>query len=99
MDIKTLIILLKNKQEEIKNNYSSGLTSYSEGKIDGLNIAIREIESNYAEYIKTSKEIMECHKKLYTQESEDIDRAVDTLKNMKNKDLKSKYKDFLQNSK
>lgn len=52
MDIQELIKLLKSKQEEIKINYPKGLTEYAEGKIYGLNIAIRELESAYNEYIK-----------------------------------------------
>lgn len=95
MDIDELIKLLESKQKEIWNSHPTGLTSYAEGKIDGLNIAIREIETAYNDSIKTSKEILRCHEKLYNQESEDINNAIATLKNMKNKDLKEKYKDYL----
>jgi len=41
---KELLKLLELKQEEVKKNNYAGFTQYSEGKIDGLNIAIKILE-------------------------------------------------------
>jgi len=37
---------------------------------------------------------MSLYEYLYTQEERDINRAITTIKNMKNVDLKEKYKDY-----
>jgi hypothetical protein len=44
--MEKLIKILEKKIEEIKKGNPKGLTQYAEGKIDGINLAIREIEKS-----------------------------------------------------
>jgi hypothetical protein len=66
----------------------------SSAKKENVQKRLNLLKSAYDEYVKTSKEILKCHEKLYNQESEDIERAINTLKSMKEKDLNEKYKKY-----